>query len=64
MLCGLCLVHVDMNFKDIISKMYFSHLESPGVPERMQSVNLEASSSGENQTLGGHSGQPGSSWDL
>jgi hypothetical protein len=41
-----------------ISKMYFSQWEPPGVSERRQSVNLEASMSGENQTLGGHSGRP------
>jgi hypothetical protein len=41
-----------------ISKMYFSHWEPPGVSERRWSVNLEASISGENQTLGGHSGRP------
>jgi len=41
-----------------ISKMYFSHWEPPGVSERRRSVNLEASISGENQTLGGHSGRP------
>jgi len=41
-----------------ISKMYFSHWKTPGVSERMWSVNLDASISGEYQTLGGHSGQP------
>jgi len=41
-----------------ISQMYFSHWEPPGVSERRRSVNLEASISGENQTLGGHSGRP------
>jgi hypothetical protein len=41
-----------------ISKMYFSHWEPPGVSKRRRSVNLEASISGENQTLGRHSGQP------
>jgi hypothetical protein len=41
-----------------ISKMYFSRWEPPGVSERMWSVNLEASISGEYQTLGGHSGRP------
>jgi len=41
-----------------ISKMYFSHWEPPGVCERRRSVNLEESISGENQTLGGHSGRP------
>jgi len=39
-----------------ISKMYFSHWEPSGVSERMWSVNLNASMSGEYQTLGGHSG--------
>ena len=41
-----------------ISKMYFSHWKIPGVSERMWSVNLDASISGEYQTLGEHSGQP------
>jgi hypothetical protein len=41
-----------------ISKMYFSYWEPPGVSERRRSVKLEASISGENQTLGGHSGRP------
>jgi len=41
-----------------ISKMYFCHWESPGVSVRMWRVNLEASISGEYQTLGGHSGRP------
>jgi len=41
-----------------ISRMYFSHWEAPRVSERRRSVNLEASISGENQTLGGHSGRP------
>jgi hypothetical protein len=39
----------------LISKMYFSHWKPPGVSERMWSVNLDASISGEYQTLGGHS---------
>ena len=38
-----------------ISKMYFSHWKPPGVSQRMWSVNLDASISGEYQTLGGHS---------
>jgi len=38
-----------------ISKMYFSHWKTPGVSERMWSVNLDASISGEYQTLRGHS---------
>jgi hypothetical protein len=41
-----------------INKMNFSYWEPPGVSERRQSVNLEASISIENQTLGGHSGRP------
>jgi len=41
-----------------ISKMYFSLWKTLGVSERMWSVNLEASISGEYQTLGGYSGRP------
>jgi len=41
-----------------ISKMYFSHWKTPGVSERMWSVILDASISGEYQTLGGHSCRP------
>jgi len=41
-----------------ISKMYSSHWMTPGVSERMWSANLDASFSGEYQTLGGHSGRP------
>ena len=41
-----------------ISKMYFSLWKTPGVSERMWSVNLEGSISGEYQTLGGYSGRP------
>jgi len=41
-----------------ISKMYFSHWKPPGVSKRMWSVNLDASISGEYQTLGGHSCRP------
>jgi hypothetical protein len=41
-----------------ISKVYISYWETPGVSERRRSVNLEASISGENQTIGGHSGRP------
>jgi len=41
-----------------ISKMYFSHWNTPGVSERMWSVILDASISGEYQTLGGHSCRP------
>jgi hypothetical protein len=51
-----CSCHARCPFS--ISKMYFSHWEPPGVSERRRSVNLEASISGENQTLGGHSGRP------
>ena len=47
-----------LNVVSFISKMYFSHWEPPGVSERRRSVNLEASISGENQTLGGHSARP------
>jgi len=41
-----------------ISKMYFSHWKPPGVSERMWSVNLDASISGEYETRGGHSCRP------
>ena len=41
-----------------ISKMYFSHWKTPGVSERMWSVILDASISGEYQTLGEHSCWP------
>jgi hypothetical protein len=41
-----------------ISRMYFSHWVTPGVCERRWSANLEASISGENEALGGHSGWP------
>jgi hypothetical protein len=41
-----------------ISKMYFRHWKPPGVSERMWSVNLDASISGEYQTLEGHSCRP------
>jgi len=44
-----------------ISTMYFSLWKTPGVSERMWSVNLEGSISGEYQTLGGYSGRP-SEW--
>jgi hypothetical protein len=44
-----------MVVEEIISKMYFSHWMPPGVAERMRSVNLDASISGEYQTVGGHS---------
>jgi len=45
-------------FPGNISKMYFSHWKPPGVSERMWSVSLDASISGEYQTLGGHSCRP------
>jgi hypothetical protein len=38
--------------------MYSGDWKPPGVPEKMLSVNLDASISGEYQTLGGHSNQP------
>jgi len=41
-----------------ISKMYSTHWKPPGVSERMWSVNLNASISGEYKTLEGHSCQP------
>jgi len=41
---------------EYISKMYFSNWEPPGVCERRWSVDLEGSISGENQTVGEHSG--------
>jgi len=44
-----------------ISTMSFSLWEPPGVSERMWSVNLDALISGEDQTLGGHSGWPSES---
>jgi hypothetical protein len=47
-----------MEMLENISKMYFSHWKAPGVSERMWSVNLDASISGEYQTLGGHSCLP------
>jgi hypothetical protein len=34
--------------------MYFIHWKPPGISERMWSVNLDASISGEYQTVGGH----------
>jgi hypothetical protein len=40
------------------SKMYFSHWKPLEVSERMWSVNLDASMSGEYQTLGGNSCWP------
>jgi hypothetical protein len=41
-----------------ISTMYFRLRKTPGVSERMWSVNLEASISGEYHTVGGLSGWP------
>jgi hypothetical protein len=41
-----------------ISQMYFCHWKPSGVSERMWSVNLDASISGEYQTFGGHSCRP------
>jgi hypothetical protein len=43
---------------EYISKMNFSFWKTPGVSERMWSVNLEASISGEYQTLAGYVGRP------
>jgi hypothetical protein len=43
-------------FNGHICKMYFSYWKPPGVSERMWIVNLEASISGEYQSIGGHSG--------
>jgi len=43
---------------EYISKMYLILWKPPGVSERMWSVNLDASNSGEYQTLGGHSCRP------
>jgi hypothetical protein len=40
-----------------ISKIYFGLWKTPGVSERMSSVNLEVAISGEYQTLGGCSGR-------
>jgi len=41
-----------------IRKMFFSLWKPPGVSERMWSVNLDVSMSGEYQTQGGNSGRP------
>jgi hypothetical protein len=41
-----------------LRKKYFSLLKLPGVSERMWSVNLDASISGEYYTLEGESGRP------
>jgi len=41
-----------------ISKMYFRRWKSPRVSERMYSVTLDVSISGEYQTLRGHSSWP------
>jgi len=40
-----------------ISKMYFRYWEPPGLSERMWTVNLEVSISGEYLGQGGNSGQ-------
>jgi len=56
-LCHKVRIHLVVDVLHI-SKMYFSHWEPPGVCERRRSVNLESSISGENQTLGRHSGRP------
>ena len=44
--------------RDFIRKTYFSHLQPPGVPERMWSVNFDAWIVGEYRTPGAHSGLP------
>lgn len=41
-----------------ISKMCLSHSKPAGISEMMWSVNLDSSSLGEYQTLGGNSGWP------
>jgi hypothetical protein len=41
-----------------ISKMDFGHWKSPGVSERMWSVNLDALITGEYQRVGGYCGRP------
>ena len=46
------------SYAAFISKMYFSQRKPPGVSETMWSVNLDASISGEYQTLGGHPCRP------
>jgi hypothetical protein len=46
------------NLNYLISKMYFLLWKPSEVSERMWSVNLDASISGEYWTIGGHSGQP------
>jgi len=53
---SVCLSSLHRHFH--ITKMYFSLWKTPGVSERMWSVKLEASISGEYQTLGGYSGRP------
>jgi len=47
-----------LSCRPYISKMYFSLWKPPGASDRMWSVSLEASISGEYQTPGGHSGRP------
>jgi hypothetical protein len=57
--CTLHLVYVELGaVMYFISKMDFSHWRPPGVLERMWSENLDASISGDYQTLGGNSGRP------
>jgi len=49
-------VSLEMHLEsEIVSDMYFSQRKPPGLSERMWSVILDASISGESQTLGGHS---------
>jgi hypothetical protein len=45
-------------FHAIISNMYCSRWEPPGVSERRRSINLDETIAGKNQTLGGHYGRP------
>jgi len=45
-------------YNEIISKINFSHWKTPGVSERIWSVNLDASILGKYQTPGGHSCRP------
>ena len=49
---------IDHHVCSYISKMHFSYWEPLGVSEKIWSVNLDASISGEYQTLGGQSGWP------
>jgi hypothetical protein len=50
--------HVTRALLLCISKMKFSRWGPPGVSETMWSVNLDASISGDYQTIGGHSCRP------